>query len=71
MKKDVHILRLEEILDLLETVEENLDSIEPPQTRDFIEGMKSGLSIGKKLAQRCSYEAYEYDSAYETNKAIA
>jgi hypothetical protein len=61
MKKEVRILREEDLLKLLDTIEDSIDTIEPPQTEQFLEGMRSGINIGRKLAQRISYEAFEYD----------
>lgn len=68
MKKDVRILRVDDLMALLDAVEENLGSIEPPQTEQFLDGMRSGLNIGRKLAEKIGYEAYEYDMhATKTN----
>lgn len=71
MKKDVRILRANELIELLDTVEDNLGSIDPPQSEQFIEGMRSGLNIGRKLAERISYEAYEYDLHDKSNNPTA
>jgi hypothetical protein len=62
VKKEVEIIRLSEILEMLDTVEENVSSIEPPQSKEFIKGMVSGITVAKKLAERIAYQAYEYDT---------
>jgi hypothetical protein len=71
MKKDVTILRLNDLLELIETVEDQLEDLTPKPTKQYLKGLRAGLTICEKLAKKTAYEAYEYDlhSTAETVKA--
>ena len=61
MRKALKILRLSDFEDLIDSAEDAVPFVEPPQTTEFSEGMQAGLNLARMLAERISYEAYEYD----------
>lgn len=57
----IHIVRVEELLDMIDALEDETSNLDPIQDVKYVEGVVSGLNIIRKIVALIQIETIEYD----------
>lgn len=71
MKKEVWILRQDDMLDMLQATEEQFQNLDPMPSDEYLKGLQAGIEIARKITNRICYEAYEYDAHEKKDTVLA
>ena len=61
VSQNVWVINYEELIELIDSIEEQLDSLNPMPHPEYVKGLASGLNLARECANRRKQEALVYD----------